>query len=85
MVDPHDVATRISSGDVEGIACYYCAVVCLLWYDYLLTFSEEVQYIWKSRLSVSSVLFYVIRYSALLSSICEVLATQGWLKNHRSR
>ncbi|EPT03615.1 hypothetical protein FOMPIDRAFT_1115738, partial [Fomitopsis schrenkii] len=36
-------------------------------YDYCLTLSREVHYVWNKRLSFISTLFYLFRYSVLLS------------------
>ncbi|KAL0575100.1 hypothetical protein V5O48_006876, partial [Marasmius crinis-equi] len=34
----------------------------MLLYDYLLTFSEEVELIWKARWTIPKVLFLIMRY-----------------------
>ncbi|KAG2008825.1 hypothetical protein CC2G_014214 [Coprinopsis cinerea AmutBmut pab1-1] len=68
----------------------------LLVYDYLCTFSQEVEYVWTNSLSVGVVLFYLNRYlvffdQSLLfffntvtfvnASTCERLFRSGvWLK-----
>ncbi|KAI0831457.1 hypothetical protein BC628DRAFT_1415955 [Trametes gibbosa] len=45
-----------------------------LYYDYLLTFSDEVEYFWKSaNLSIISVLFVVNRYLGLLGPLPLIL------------
>ena len=41
----------------------------LLLYDHLLTFSAEVEYVWKSRWSLPKVLFLFTRYSVPLAAI----------------
>lgn len=47
------------------------AVACLLIYDFLLTFGEEVQYIWKAvpRFSLATGLWFLNRYWSL-ASVC---------------
>ena len=51
------------------------------WYDYCLTFSREVHYVWRKRLTFISTLFYLFRYSVLLSVIPVIFITRpplGW-------
>ncbi|OCH86449.1 hypothetical protein OBBRIDRAFT_737990, partial [Obba rivulosa] len=38
-------------------------------YDYCITFRNEVRYIWTTKLSFATALFYVARYSALFNTI----------------
>ncbi|OSD08715.1 hypothetical protein PYCCODRAFT_48078 [Trametes coccinea BRFM310] len=52
----------------------------VLYYDYLLTLFDEVQYFWKSaRISAVSVLFVIIRYLGLLGPVPFVLEYFGHL------
>ncbi|KAJ3995605.1 hypothetical protein F5050DRAFT_1573241, partial [Lentinula boryana] len=44
----------------------------LLYYDWLLTFPEEVEYIWKARLSRSTVYYVFCRY-ALVANVLYLL------------
>ena len=41
--------------------------VALLFYDYLLTLSTELKVIWGREFSGVTVLFFLVRYSALIS------------------
>ena len=49
----------------------YTAAVALsiLVYDYLLTFGDEVQYIWRRPISNIKVLYIVLRYSVLVAEL----------------
>ncbi|OCH89287.1 hypothetical protein OBBRIDRAFT_732855, partial [Obba rivulosa] len=42
-------------------------------FDYCLTFSREVRYVHQARQSLTSFLFYVLRYTALFNTIFEIL------------
>ena len=52
-----------------------CAPLCdgaspvLVLYDYFITFTEEVDYIWRRKFSAVSVLFLLMRYCVLASKI----------------
>ncbi|EIW55107.1 uncharacterized protein TRAVEDRAFT_131395, partial [Trametes versicolor FP-101664 SS1] len=50
----------------------------LVFYDYALTFDQEVRNIWRIRFSSSALLFYVARYAALFTSIWIVLNGTVW-------
>lgn len=39
----------------------------LIWYDYCLTFPREVRYIWAQRLKVSTVFYFLCRYSMIVN------------------
>ncbi|KAL1949115.1 hypothetical protein VTO73DRAFT_10921 [Trametes versicolor] len=54
------------------------AAVTLVFYDYALTFDQEVRNIWRIRFSSSALLFYVARYAALFTSIWIVLNGTVW-------
>ncbi|KZT04456.1 uncharacterized protein LAESUDRAFT_751099 [Laetiporus sulphureus 93-53] len=59
----------------------YVAATALCCYDYGLTLPDEIQYIWKSKLSSVSALFYAFRYTAVFNVIFVVLTlspTQNW-------
>ncbi|KZT03572.1 uncharacterized protein LAESUDRAFT_337767 [Laetiporus sulphureus 93-53] len=60
------------------ITCVYYASAALCSYDYLLTFSEEVQYIWKSKFSFTTVLFCGFRYPVLLNTVFLILGLPSW-------
>ncbi|KAJ7649847.1 hypothetical protein FB45DRAFT_1017282 [Roridomyces roridus] len=48
------------------------AALTLLIIEHISTFKEEVEYVWKSRLSLWSVLYVWIRYLTLISSVMDV-------------
>ncbi|KAJ3986009.1 hypothetical protein F5890DRAFT_1385045, partial [Lentinula detonsa] len=50
----------------------------LLYYDWLLTIPEEVEYIWKARLSFSTVFYIFCRY-ALLANVLYLLEISNLL------
>ncbi|KAH8829925.1 hypothetical protein DL96DRAFT_1590958 [Flagelloscypha sp. PMI_526] len=54
--------------------------LALLYYDYMLTFSNEVEYIWKSRVRWSNVLYILCRY-AMLGNVLFLLAILGVVDN----
>lgn len=45
----------------------------ILVYDTLLTFSRELDFIWKRKISVASVIFIMLRYGALASNVMVLL------------
>ena len=47
----------------------------IITYDTLLTFSREVECIWKRRWSATTILFLINRYSAIGQNICNLLYT----------
>ncbi|KAJ3801736.1 hypothetical protein GGU11DRAFT_768102 [Lentinula aff. detonsa] len=54
------------------------ASIVLLYYDWLLTIPEEVEYIWKARLSLSTVFYIFCRY-ALLANVLYLLEISNLL------
>ncbi|RPD75587.1 hypothetical protein L226DRAFT_49377 [Lentinus tigrinus ALCF2SS1-7] len=56
----------------------YDAATALFCYDYCLTFGREVQYIWPLRLSVPSLLFFAVRYPALVNTAFIILDQTCW-------
>lgn len=59
----------------------YCQMVAIAWFvhDYLLTFADEVEYVWRQRVTPMICLFLVTRYLAfaLLISSVAVYASEG--------
>ncbi|KAL0570700.1 hypothetical protein V5O48_011263 [Marasmius crinis-equi] len=49
------------------------ASIALLYYDYALTFTSEVEHIWRSKLRFSTVLYVLCRY-ALVANVLYLLA-----------
>ncbi|KAL6302675.1 hypothetical protein BKA93DRAFT_383275 [Sparassis latifolia] len=74
MADSLDVGQLIPVYRQDFISvCAYSAAIALLLYDFGLTFDREVQYIWRSKLSLPSLLFYTIRYSTILNAVPEIM------------
>ncbi|QRV98049.1 hypothetical protein RhiJN_26068 [Ceratobasidium sp. AG-Ba] len=42
--------------------CLFVTGVCILFYDHMLTFSDEVRYVWKQKWSIVSTIFVLNRY-----------------------
>ena len=45
--------------------------VQILLYDHLLTLKDEVELVWKARLTVAQVLFLILRYLPLIGVMIE--------------
>ncbi|KAJ3990794.1 hypothetical protein F5050DRAFT_1813453 [Lentinula boryana] len=41
----------------------------LLFYDYLLTLDDEIEFIWKKSWSIGKVLFIISRYYSLIAAV----------------
>ncbi|RDB27125.1 hypothetical protein Hypma_004606 [Hypsizygus marmoreus] len=52
--------------------CIQYASIALLYYDYTLTFSMEVEYVWKARFRLSTILYILCRY-ALVANVIYLL------------
>lgn len=46
----------------------------LLCYDFMITFSNEVEFIWKRKFTLATVLFCVNRYATLFNQILLVVS-----------
>ncbi|ESK84396.1 hypothetical protein Moror_10149 [Moniliophthora roreri MCA 2997] len=66
----------VSALESELRASAYLKASCLtvLIYDWVITFSHEVDYIWGSRWNIVKVLYLFIRYTSVIDT---VLALQG--------
>ncbi|KAI0315686.1 hypothetical protein OF83DRAFT_1173591 [Amylostereum chailletii] len=53
------------------------AGIVLLLYDHILTFADEIQYVWKSRMSLPKVLFLFTRYAVPITVIVSLRAYSG--------
>ncbi|KAF8069929.1 hypothetical protein FPV67DRAFT_992986 [Lyophyllum atratum] len=49
--------------------CIQWSSIALLYYDYVLTFSMEVQYIWTKKFRISTVLYFCCRYSLVANVV----------------
>lgn len=54
------------------------AFIALACFDYSLTFTREVERIWKHEFSTPVVLFYLVRYPAMISALNVFLNLMGW-------
>lgn len=48
--------------------------IVILAYDALLTFSREIDYIWRRKMSAASVIFILLRYCGLAANITALIA-----------
>ncbi|TDL18649.1 hypothetical protein BD410DRAFT_489666 [Rickenella mellea] len=65
-----DVAELIAqASQIRFSVCVNIAGTALIFYDYVLTFSTEVSEIWNSKFSGAHTLFYLNRYSYIISTI----------------
>ena len=59
-------------------------LAALLWYDYALTWTREVQYFWTKRFTLSTLLYVLCRY-AMVANILYTLAIADKLPTMRVR
>ncbi|CAL1715324.1 unnamed protein product [Somion occarium] len=65
VVASPDVLTLLSHTRLHGYM--HTAATVLIWYDYFLTLSDEIQYFWGRRLTWATSLFFINRYVVLLT------------------
>ena len=53
-------------------------LVALLFYDYLLTFGDEVNCVWRRRLSTATVIYLLMRYPPFLSQALLLIHFVVW-------
>ncbi|KAI5821796.1 hypothetical protein K523DRAFT_319809, partial [Schizophyllum commune Tattone D] len=56
--------------------CVQWSSIAVLYYDYALTFSREVQYIWRRKFGLTTILYVCCRY-ALAANVLYLLAISG--------
>ncbi|KIJ34971.1 hypothetical protein M422DRAFT_181524, partial [Sphaerobolus stellatus SS14] len=56
--------------------------LALLYYDYFLTFGQEVRYIWKRKVGVTTLMYICCRYS-LVANVIYTLAITNKLHSLR--
>ncbi|KZV91644.1 hypothetical protein EXIGLDRAFT_92237 [Exidia glandulosa HHB12029] len=70
-LDPSQAADLLElfrKGDVLIATQYsHIAAASLLWWDYLLTLPQEIEFFWQGRLSWPAILFFVNRYLPILT------------------
>ncbi|KZO96509.1 hypothetical protein CALVIDRAFT_120680 [Calocera viscosa TUFC12733] len=52
--------------DVHITTSAFVAMTCWVWYDYLLTLPDEIQFVWRRRLTLPRALFALSRISGLV-------------------
>jgi len=70
--------------DENSIKYYWTALAFLLYYDYSLTFSDEVQYVWKGRKSWVFVIFILNRYIPMAFMIWYIVQISSWNSPHNT-
>ncbi|KAF9040758.1 hypothetical protein BJ165DRAFT_1491939 [Panaeolus papilionaceus] len=53
----------------NGVKYFQVAATVMLFYDHMLTFSDEVERVWKQRFTGASLLFYINRYVTAMQAI----------------
>ena len=56
------------------VGCLMCICTVLLWYDFALTFTTEVEYIWRGKRSFVAIIFFLGRYGALIGRVFFILS-----------
>lgn len=69
------VATMKESDVLFLHFCIQYSSITILYFDYLLTFTAEVQYIWNRRLSISTALYIGCRYGLAANAIYPFILT----------
>ncbi|KAI0072084.1 hypothetical protein K474DRAFT_1711900 [Panus rudis PR-1116 ss-1] len=59
--------------DLRMEATYASAAIALMLYDTALTFPQEIQFVWKKKWSVMTVLFLIIRHVEVIALAMEVV------------
>ncbi|KAH9906593.1 uncharacterized protein BXZ73DRAFT_110455 [Epithele typhae] len=54
------------------------AAAVMIIFDYLLTFSREVEFFWKRRVSGATILFITNRYLLLLDQLLSLVQSRGF-------
>lgn len=57
---------------------FYCQLTAIFFYDYLLTFADEVHLLWRRRFSLVTVLFLLCRYTVFLDGLSRFVNYVYW-------
>lgn len=69
------ILSLITSGNHLRIEDAFALIaVTVLYYDFILTFRDEVEFVWKTALSPINVLFVANRYFAIMASVVCIVA-----------
>ena len=54
-----------------GLDCRRSNTSLLAWivYDFILTFSDEIKFMWTSQISITTILLFILRYGALFRQV----------------
>ncbi|KAF8608375.1 hypothetical protein BDV93DRAFT_519419 [Ceratobasidium sp. AG-I] len=82
MADPAVIAAALheletAMGHIFASRCLAIAGVCILCYDYILTFPEEVELVWKQKWSMVSTIFVVNRYVTPMALVVDIFDKGG--------
>ncbi|TFY57578.1 hypothetical protein EVG20_g8490 [Dentipellis fragilis] len=78
-MDPAQAELLVSAvKDVWIVGCFGLSSLVLLFYDHILTFPDEVELIWRSRWSVSKVIFLMNRYIPYIDTVFDVYQQLGY-------
>ncbi|KAF8909676.1 hypothetical protein CPB84DRAFT_1434344 [Gymnopilus junonius] len=75
---------QIPNGDLFMRYTIQYSSIALLIYDYFLTLTDEIKYIWLKEFKISTVLYIACRY-ALISNVLFVLALANRIPHLRVR
>ena len=59
--------------------------VALLWFDCTLTFTTEVQYIWRRRFTGATIVYLFTRYAAVVERVFSLLTILLWTSTEEVR
>ena len=85
-----DAEAIVVIGSSESNACMDCSRVyyhlikqlALLFYDYVLTFKDEVQCIWQRDFSGTAATFMLLRYGTIVSAVFGCVLSFGNVDDH---
>ncbi|KAL0577169.1 hypothetical protein V5O48_004808 [Marasmius crinis-equi] len=70
----YSMSSSVSVFDLTGLGTFTVASAVLFLYDYILTFSDEIDHVWRTRrLSPTTIAFFFSRYTALATAIITLL------------
>ena len=70
--------------DLKSSLAPFSLPIALLWYDYALTWTREVQYFWTKRFTLSTLLYALCRYG-MVANVLYTLAIADKLPTMRVR
>ncbi|OBZ67735.1 hypothetical protein A0H81_12161 [Grifola frondosa] len=59
--------------ETSVVLMLYVSAAALICYDYFLTLGSEVQHMWRAKISIATLVFYLVRYSAVFSTVFVIL------------